>query len=137
MVTTALTFVAAASAAAGMLLALPGSLVRGARNPDQRAGRGLRLLAALGNRVRPGRAPADLRGRIEAAGRPAGLGVREVMAAKVAAALLGGIAAVPLAALAPGRLGIVIAPLAPAAGFLGPDLLARAAGGRAGPARAP
>ena len=131
MVTTALTFVAAASAAAGMLLALPGSRPS-ARNPDQRTGRGLRLLAALGNRVRPGRAPADLRGRIEAAGRPAGLGVREVMAAKVAAALLGGIAAVPLAALAPGRLGIVIAPLAPAAGFLGPDLwLGRLAAERA------
>ena len=85
----------------------------------------------------PGRAPADLRGRIEAAGRPAGLGVREVMAAKVAAALLGGIAAVPLAALAPGRLGIVIAPLAPAAGFLASGPVARAAGGRARPARAP
>jgi hypothetical protein len=40
------------------------------------------------------------------------------MAAKVAAALLGGSPAVPLAALAPGRLGLVIAPLAPAAGFL-------------------
>jgi tight adherence protein C len=94
--------------------------------------RGLRLLAALGQRLRPERAPADLRGRIEAAGRPAGLGVREVMAAKVAAAALGGVAAVPLAALAPGRLGLVAAPLAPAAGFLLPDLwLGRLAAERA------
>jgi len=94
--------------------------------------RGVRLLAALGDRIRPGRAPADLRGRIEAAGRPVGLGVREVMAAKVAGAALGGMAAVPLAALAPGRLGVVIAPVAPAAGFLLPDLfLGRLAAERA------
>jgi tight adherence protein C len=131
MVSTALTFVAAASGSAGLVLALPGALPR-SLGPDKRGTRGLRLLAALGNRVRPGRAPADLRGRIEAAGRPVGLGVREVMAAKVAAALLGGIAAVPLATLAPGRLGVVIAPLAPAAGFLGPDLwLGRLAAERA------
>jgi tight adherence protein C len=106
----------------------------GSRGGRARRGgsRGVRLLAALGNRVRPGRAPADLRGRIEAAGRPAGLGVREVMAAKVAAALLGGVAAVPLAALAPGRLGLVIAPLAPAGSFLLPDLwLGRLAADRA------
>ena len=125
---TALAFVAAASAAAGIPLVLPAVRISGPAPP----GRGLRLLAALGNRFRPGRAPTDLRGRIEAAGKPAGLGVGEVMAAKVAAALLGGLAAVPLAALAPGRLGLVIAPLAPAAGFLVPDLwLGRVAAERA------
>jgi tight adherence protein C len=89
-------------------------------------------LARLGAGFRARRAPADLRGRIEAAGRPAGLGMPEVMAAKVAAAALGGVAAVPLAALAPGRLGLVIAPLAPVAGFLLPDLwLGRLAAERA------
>ena len=124
-------FVAAASGAGGMLLVLPWG--GGARSGAVRRGpRGLRFLAVLGNRVRPGRAPPDLRGRIEAAGRPAGLGVRDVMAAKVVAALLGGVAALPLAALAPGRLGLVIAPLAPAAGFLLPDLwLGRLAAERA------
>ena len=116
MVTAALAFVAAGTGAAGIVLVLPG--VRPAQIAPGRGVRGLRLLAALGNGVRPGRAPADLRGRIEAAGRPAGLGVREVMAAKVAAGLIGGVAAVPLAALAPGRLGLLIAPVAPAAGAM-------------------
>jgi tight adherence protein C len=129
MVTAALAFVAAASGAAGLLLTLPGGSCQ--RSSDRRL-RGLRILAAFGDRIRPGRAPADLRGRIEAAGRPAGLGVREVMAAKLAAAVLGGFAALPPAALAPGRLGLVIAPLAPAAGFLLPDLwLGRLAAERA------
>jgi tight adherence protein C len=125
---TALAFIAAATGATGIALVLPG-----VRMTPQREGlRGLRLLAALGNRLRPGRAPAELRGRIEAAGAPAGLGVREVMAAKLAAALLGAVVAVPLAALAPGRLGLVTAPVAPAAGFLVPDLwLGRLAAERA------
>jgi tight adherence protein C len=128
MVTAALAFVAAATGTAGLLLVLP----RVGHTTARRGTRGLRLLVALGDRLRPGRAPVDLRRRIEAAGRPAGLGVRDVMAAKVAAALLGGAAAVPLAALAPGRLGLVIAPLAPIAGFLLPDLwLGRRAAERA------
>jgi tight adherence protein C len=118
-VTAALAFVAAATCAAGMLLVLPPFQVPRRRHDGTR---GVRLLAALGNLVRPRRAPADLRGRIEAAGRPGGLGVREVMAAKMAAAFIGAAFAVPFAALAPGRLGIVAAPLAPAAGFLAPDL---------------
>lgn len=125
---SALAFIAGASGAIGLVMVLPGMRVV----PQDRGLRGLRLLAALGNRLRPRRAPADLRARIEAAGRPAGLGVREIMAAKVAAAVIGALAAVPLAALAPGRLGIVIAPLAPAAGFLLPDLwLGRLAAERA------
>jgi tight adherence protein C len=54
------------------------------------------------------------------------------MAAKVAAALLGGAVGLPLAAAAPGRLGLVLAPAAPVAGFLAPDLwLARIAARRA------
>jgi tight adherence protein C len=54
------------------------------------------------------------------------------MAAKAAAALLGGAVGLPLAALAPGRLGLVMAPLAPVAGFLAPDLwLGRLAAERA------
>lgn len=93
-------------------------------------------LASAGRRLRSRGAPSDLRGRIEAAGRPAGLGVREVMAAKLVTALLGGVAALPLAALAPGRLGLVAAPAAPALGFLAPDLwLARLGADRARRAR--
>jgi tight adherence protein C len=89
-------------------------------------------LASVGRLLRPPGAPPDLRGRIDAAGRPAGLGVRDVMAAKVASALLGAAVALPSSALAPGRLGLVVAALAPAAGFLAPDLwLARLAAGRA------
>lgn len=124
-----LAFAAGSSAAAGLLLLLP------QRRPVRAGERGLRLLlllASAGSGVRPAGAPQDLRGRIEAAGRPAGLGVREAMAAKVAAALLLGAAALPLAALAPGRLGILLALAAPVAGFLAPDLwLARLAAERA------
>jgi tight adherence protein C len=54
------------------------------------------------------------------------------MAAKIAAAVLAGAAAMPFAALAPGRLGLVLAPAGPLAGFLAPDLwLARLAAERA------
>ena len=123
--TAALAFVAAAAGLAGAVLLVP--------VPSQTGpGAGVRALSTMGGLLQARPAPADLRGRIEAAGRPAGLGVREVMAAKVAAAALGGVAAVPLAALAPGRLGLLIAPLAPAIAFLGPDLwLARLAAERA------
>lgn len=89
-------------------------------------------LASAGRVLRAPGAPRDLRGRIEAAGRPAGLGVRDVMAAKAAAALLGAAIGLPLAALAPGRLGLVLAPAAPIAAFVAPDLwLARLAAERA------
>lgn len=127
--TVLLAFAAGASAAGGLLLLMP------ARRPARAGERGLRvllLLASAGRRVRPAGVPQDLRGRIEAAGRPAGLGVREAMAAKVAAALLLGAGALPLAALAPGRLGVLLALGAPVAGFLAPDLwLSRLAAERA------
>jgi tight adherence protein C len=126
-VSTALAFVAAATGTAGVMLAWPS---RGARGSP--AARLLVLLASAGRLLRPRGVPADLRGRIEAAGRPAELGVREVMAAKLAAALAGGVCAAPVAALAPGRLGLVLAPAAPLACFLAPDLwLGRLAAERA------
>ena len=128
MVSVALAFVAAAAGTAGLGLILPGTRGRDGRP----ATRFLWVLASAGRLLRPPGAPADLRGRIEAAGRPAGLGVRELMAAKVAAALLGAIVALPVAAAAPGRLGLVLAPAAPVAGFLAPDLwLGRLAAERA------
>jgi tight adherence protein C len=128
MVSAALAFFGAAAGTVGIVLLIPD---RGRRDGTP-ATRLLLMLASAGRFLRPRGAPADLRGRIEAAGRPAGLGVREVMAAKVAAALLGGSVALPLAALAPGRLGLVIALTAPVAGFLAPDLwLGRLAAERA------
>ena len=116
-----LAFLAAALGAGGLALVLPARLPR----PRGRGGaRLVRALATLGARLRAGgaTAPGDLRARIEAAGRPAGLGVRDLLAAKLAAAAAAGTAGLMLAAVAPGRLGFVIAALAPAAGFLGPDL---------------
>jgi tight adherence protein C len=129
MVSAALTFLAAATGVAGVVELLPALTLTRRRTPSTRF---VLLLAAVGRVLRAPGAPADLRGRIEAAGRPAGLGVREVMAAKVAAGFLGATAAMPLAALAPGRLGLVVAPAGPVAGFLAPDLwLGRLAAQRA------
>ena len=143
---SALAFVSAASAVAGVLVLL--TTTTAAKNeppveashsgtdvqegPHKRAGRVLSVLSFAGRAARVRGAPADLRGRIEAAGRPAGLGVREVMAAKVAAAVAGAAGALPVAALAPGRLGLLVAAAGPVAGFLAPDLwLSRLAAERA------
>jgi tight adherence protein C len=96
----------------------------------------VRRLAALGGGLRELPAPRDLQARLDAAGRPGGLGMRELMAAKVAAALLAVPAGLVLAAAAPGRLGPLVMALAPAGGFLAPDLwLARLAAARARAAR--
>lgn len=140
----ALAFLAAALAVAGLeaLLGRPpaGAAGRGAeRNAPGTEARAhgprlLRLLARAGRALRPGRAhaPRDLEARIAAAGRPGDLGARELMAAKLAAALAGGAAAAGLATLAPGRLGLAVALGGPVGGFLAPDLwLARRAADRA------
>jgi tight adherence protein C len=128
-----LTFIAAGLAVTGLadLLGRARAAGNGMRRPGPRL---LRLLARLGRRLRPARAPAprELEARITAAGRPGGLGVREVMAAKVAAAAVGGLVAAALGAAAPGRLGVALVVAGPAAGFLAPDLwLARRAAERA------
>jgi tight adherence protein C len=82
--------------------------------------------------VAGGAAPGDLEARIAAAGRPAGLGPRELMAAKTAAAVAGGLGGGLLLGAAPGRLGVVLAIAGPVGGFLSPDLwLRRRAGERA------
>jgi tight adherence protein C len=60
-----------------------------------------------------------------ASGRPLGLGVRELMAAKLAGAALGIAAGMLLGAAAPGRLGFALMAAGPVAGFLGPDLWLR------------
>jgi tight adherence protein C len=145
-VTAALTFVATSCAIAGFFLLLgpDRGAVEQVSSDSQtkpappgageaaRPGRLLRVLVSAGRLLRPPGAPPDLRARIEAAGRPAGLGVRELMAAKLAAAVLAGAAALPLAALAPGRLGLVPLPAVAAGGFLAPDAwLGRLAADRA------
>ncbi|MBA2505899.1 MAG: type II secretion system F family protein [Thermoleophilaceae bacterium] len=83
----------------------------------------MRVLAAAGAGLRRGAAPpAGLAERIAAAGVPAGLGPREVTAAKLAGASVLGLFSLPLTAAAPGRLGFLIVLAAPVAGFLAPDL---------------
>jgi tight adherence protein C len=84
----------------------------------------LRLLIRAGGRLGTGGtgAPRDLDARIVAAGRPGGVGTRELMAAKTAAALAGALGAALLFAAAPGRLGLVLVVVGPTAGFLAPDL---------------
>ena len=132
-----LTFLAAGLAVTGLAELLGESRVAArARRPGPRL---LHVLARLGRRLRPVGAPAprDLEARIAAAGRPGGLGAREVMAAKVAAAAGGGLVAATLSAAAPGRLGVALVVAGPAAGFLAPDVwLARRAAERARRVRA-
>ena len=122
MIAAALAFLAVASAIAGLALLAPEPGRRRA-SPGARL---LRLLAAVGGRARgTGTGPADLSARIEAAGRPAGLGVRELTAAKLAGAALAGLAGAALGSVAPGRLGFLVMLAAPVAGFLAPDLWLR------------
>jgi tight adherence protein C len=121
-VTAALAFLAAALGVAGI-----GTLVPPRRSPAAPRGRGATLLRALAvaggalRRATGARAPVSLEQRIAAAGAPAGLGARELIAAKLAAALCGGMAGAVVGAAAPGRLGPVLALAAPAGGFLAPD----------------
>ena len=127
MIAAALGFAAAALATIGLFQLAP------ARSAERRGPRLLRLMAAsvgpAGSRRRP---PRDLELRIAAAGRPGGLGPRELMAAKLAGAVAAAGAGMVLAAVAPGRLGLLITVAAPACGFLAPDLwLVRRAAERA------
>jgi tight adherence protein C len=123
-IAAALAFLAAASAAAGLVLLAPEPRPR--RRAASLGTRLLRLLAATGGRLRAGAGgPADLGARIEAAGRPGNLGVRELTAAKLAGAVLAGLLGAAAGSLAPGRLGFVAMVAAPVAGFLAPDLWLR------------
>jgi tight adherence protein C len=105
-----------------------------AGSPASRAGARGRLstaLARLGRRLGVPAAPEDLARRLDAAGAPPGLVVGEVMALKCGAALAAGLAALPMAAVLPGRLGPVAILTAPAGAFLAPDAwLARRVRGR-------
>ncbi len=128
---------AAAFAAAGAaLLGAEWRAARGVGSAPAGAPHLLRLLIFGGARLAhaSARPPRDLEARIAAAGRPAGLGARELMAAKLAGAAAAAAAGLAAAATAPGpaRLGPLLAIAAPVAGFLAPDLwLARRAAERA------
>jgi tight adherence protein C len=128
--TAALAFAAGALAGGGLLMLAPDAAGR-RRAPAPV----VRLLARLGRRAGGARVPAALERRIAAAGLRA-LGARELMAAKAASAAIGALAGVALGAVAPGRLGLLLAAGGPAAGFLAPDWwLARRAAARAREAR--
>jgi tight adherence protein C len=121
----ALAFMSAALGTFGLMSLLPsrGSGRRGV----------LALCVSLGRRLRPAAtAPRDLESRIAAAAVPGGLKVREAMALKIGAALIASLCGLPFAAVLPGRLGMLAIALAPAGGFMAPDLwLARRARERA------
>ena len=108
------------------------------------AGAAMRVLAAAGARAQAAntrrrggaQAPRSLEARIAAAGRPLGLGPRELMSAKLAATVAGGAFGALLGAAAPGRLGIALTAAGPIAGFFAPELwLSRRARERARSAR--
>ena len=136
MTAAALSFAASALGVLGLLALVGdrpwGGQGAGGRGTPAPVPRLVRTLAALGRRAAGDRAPRDLGDRIAAAGRPGGLGPREVMAAKAAAAALAGAVGALLSVAAPGRLGILLVALSPPAGFLAPDLwLSRRASKRA------
>jgi tight adherence protein C len=121
----------AAAFAAAAIVELAG-VVATARARPRRAARIVPAgaLAALGRRLGLPSPPVDLARRIQAAGLPASVGVADVMAVKAGGALVALLAAgAPVTAL-PGRLGPVLALVAPAAGFLAPDLALRRRTGR-------
>src|SRR4051812_6777506 len=136
--TSLLAFLSAAFAVAGMGDLLPQRAGRD-RLGGGRAARLMRALAVAGaalRRMTGARAPLSLGQRIAAAGSPAGLGPRELIAAKLTTMLCGAGAGTLLGAVAPGRLGPLIVAATPAAAFLAPDWwLRRRAAERARAAR--
>lgn len=111
MISAALAFVAAASAAAGT------AHVLAARPPRRRTGFARALANAVPARLKP---PLDLQARLEAAGSTFTPG--EFMALKALAALTAAPMGAALATAAPGRLGPALLAGAPVAGFFAPDL---------------
>ena len=107
------------AAIAGVLAAVGivdlASVPRGPR----RAGRSRRALQRIGRAVGVPTAPGDLRERLEAAG--TSLSVADAMALKAGGAAVGALAALVLAAGAPGRLGLLLPPAGSAAGFIALD----------------
>jgi tight adherence protein C len=84
-----------------------------------------RLLAGAGRRAGAPPAPRDLGARLQAAGAPAWLRLEDVMALKAGAALVALLACVPVAAVLPTRLAVVLLVGVPAGCFAAPDLWLR------------
>jgi tight adherence protein C len=117
-VTIVLATLAALAAAAGLTEAIE---LRARRARRRRSP--LRAVARLGARL--GVNPSGgLAARVAAAGldRPVG----EIVALQAGLAVVVGVAAFPMAAIAPGRLGVVLAVAGPVAGFLAPEHALRA-----------
>jgi tight adherence protein C len=116
-----------AAALAGAAIVELASAAAVARSRPRRHGRRSTAgaLAAVGRRLGLPSPPADLGRRMQAAGLAASAGVADLMAVKAGAALVALLVMLPVAAALPGRLGPVAALAAPAAGFLGPDLVLR------------
>jgi tight adherence protein C len=117
-VTTVLATLAALAAAAALTDAIE---LRG-RRPRRRRSL-LRAIARLGAKV--GVNPSGgLAARVAAAGldRPTG----EIVALQAGLAVIAGVGALPVAALAPGRLGVALLLAAPIAGYLAPEYVLRA-----------
>jgi tight adherence protein C len=129
------------TAGLAFIAAVLGVLGLGELMPKRSRQRGaVRMLVTAGHVLRRrlgARAPASLESRIAAAGLTARVTARDLMAAKLATAALGGAAGLLLAAPAPGRLGLALLTAGPVGGFLAPDAwLARRARERARGARA-
>jgi tight adherence protein C len=117
-----LALAAAVCAAAGIVeLAAAGVRTGPARRRPRPGSRVPAVLARLGRRIGVPAAPRDLAHRLDAAGAPATVGVAEMMALKCGAAVAAVVAALPAAALLPGRLGPAAILAAPAAAFVAPD----------------
>lgn len=135
----ALAFVACSCGVLGLVAVLPIPARRSLPRADSRLGRPafVRALAAIGAAAVRRASTHAVEGRIAAAGRPGGVGARELMAARVGGAIVAAPPAASLGALAPGRLGLLLVVVLPVAGFFGPDAwLARRAAARARAARA-
>lgn len=113
--------IAGALAAVGITDLAAELAVRGAAGSrrSSRGRRALDVLARVGRGIGPPAAPLRLRDRVTAAAAP--VSVADVMALKAGAAVAAVLAASPLAAGLPGRLGLVAPAVAGAAGFYSPD----------------
>jgi tight adherence protein C len=120
-----LALLASLAAAAGVLdLAVVVADARAAGPARRRwAATAVGALRRIGARLGAPAAPASLAERLDAAGRPLGLAVADVMAVKGGGALVLLVGGAPVAAALPGRLPLLAALAMPAAGFLAPDLL--------------
>jgi tight adherence protein C len=124
-----LAVLAAVCAAAGIVEVAGVRARHGAasRARSRTGGRASAALARLGRRTGVPAPPSDLALRLDAAGAPPIVTVAEVMVLKCGAAVTAFAAALPAAALLPGRLEPVATAIAPAGAFVAPDAwLARA-----------